>query len=98
MKNLQKLKVIFLIFTIVLASEAIAADQILPVSKPTPDKETKIKVEQKKYIYPKKKPALKKQCLKNKVTFPNIAFINIFRPQISFQTTIYSGKIAKRRT
>ena len=52
MKNLLKQKVIFLIFTIFLASEAIAADRILPVPKPNPDQETKIKTAQKKNIYP----------------------------------------------
>ena len=61
MKNLFKLKVIFLIFTIILAAKAIAAEQILPMPKPTPDKETKIKAAQKKYIYPKKKPTLQKK-------------------------------------
>ena len=64
MKNLHKLKVIFLIYTIFLASEAIAADRILPVPKPTPDQETKIKTAQKKHIYPEKKPALKKEKVK----------------------------------
>jgi hypothetical protein len=61
MTNLRKLKVIFLIFPIFLASEAIAADRIFPVSKPTPDQETKIKAAEKKYIYPEKKPTLKKE-------------------------------------
>ena len=63
MKNQNKLKAIFLIFTIFLASEAIATDQILPVPKPTPDQETKIKTAQKKYIYPEKKPTLKKESV-----------------------------------
>ena len=61
MKNLHELKVIFLIYTIFLASEAIAADRILPVPKPSPDQETKIKTAQKKHIYPEKKPTLKKE-------------------------------------
>ena len=61
MKNLLLLKVIFLIFTIILTSQAVAADRILPISKPTPDKETKIKTAQKKSIYPEKKPILKKE-------------------------------------
>jgi len=65
MKNLHKLKVIFLIYTIFLASEAIAADRIFPVPKPTPDQETKIKTAQKKHIYPEKKPALKKKKSKS---------------------------------
>ena len=61
MKNLLKLKVIFLIFAIISTSQAIAADRILPLPKPTPDKETKTKVAQKKYIYPEKKPTRKKE-------------------------------------
>ena len=61
MKNLRKLKVLFLIFTIIFTSEAIGADRILPIPKPSPDEETKIKTAQKKHIYPKKKPSLKKE-------------------------------------
>ena len=64
MKNLFQLKVIFLIFTIIFASQAIAADRILPIPKPTPDKETIIKTAQKKRIYPEKKPTLKKEKIK----------------------------------
>ena len=44
MKNLDKHKVVFLIFAIIFTTEAIAADRILPIPKPTPDKETKIKI------------------------------------------------------
>ena len=61
MKNLLLLKVIFLIFTIIFTSQAVAADRILPIPKPTPDKETKIKTAQKKRILPEKKPTLKKE-------------------------------------
>ena len=61
MKKLHKLKVIFLIFTIIFTSQAAAADRILPLPKPTPDKETKIKTAQKKNIYPEKKPTLEKE-------------------------------------
>jgi len=61
MKYLVNLKVIFLIFSVILTSKAIAADQILPAAKPVPDKEIKIKTEQKKIIYPEKKPAEKKE-------------------------------------
>jgi soluble lytic murein transglycosylase len=60
MKNLLKLKVIFLIFTIIFTSQSIAADQILPLSKPKPDEETKIKTAQKKHIYPEKRPRTEK--------------------------------------
>ena len=61
MKNQGKLKVIFLIFTIIFALEVAVADTILPVPKPTPDQETKIKTAQKKNIYPEKKPTLRKE-------------------------------------
>ena len=45
MKNLRKLKVIFLIFAIIFTTQATAADRILPIPKPTPDEETKVKIE-----------------------------------------------------
>ena len=61
MKNLLKLKVILLVFATILTSEVIAEDRILPIPRPTPDKETKIKTAEKKYIYPQKKPTLKKE-------------------------------------
>ena len=61
MKNQSKLKVIFLIFTIIFTLDVAVADQILPVPKPTPDQETKIKTAQKKNIYPEKKPTLRKE-------------------------------------
>ena len=61
MKKQDKLKVIFFIFTIIFTLEVAAADQILPMPKPTPDQETKIKTAQKKYIYPEKKPILRKE-------------------------------------
>ena len=61
MKNLLKLKVILLVFTIIFTSGVIAEDRILPIPKPTPDKETKIKTAEKKHIYPQKKPTLKKE-------------------------------------
>jgi len=56
MKNLLKLKVIILIFSIFFASQTVAADRILPIPKPTVDQETKKKTEKKKEIYPQKKP------------------------------------------
>ena len=56
MKKLFKHKVLFLGFTIILTVNSLAADKILPKPKPTPDKEIVTKVNQKKYIYPQKKP------------------------------------------
>ena len=55
MKNLLQLKAIILIFTIIFTSQAISADRILPIPKPTPDKETKIKTAQKKNVFILKK-------------------------------------------
>ena len=59
MKNLLKLKVIILIFSIFFASQTVAADRILPIPKPIADQETKKKTEKKKEIYPQKKPTEK---------------------------------------
>lgn len=61
MKNLIKFNIIFLAFFIIFSSKSIAADRILPLPKPSPDQETKIKTAQKKNIYPEKKPSLKKE-------------------------------------
>ena len=61
MKNLFILKVVFLIFSITFTSQSIAADRILPLSKPAPDQETKIKTAKKKEIYPQKKPEVRKE-------------------------------------
>ena len=60
MKNLTKLKVFFLVFSIIFSSQSIAADRILPLPKPTVDSEIKATTEKKKYIYPEKKPFVKK--------------------------------------
>ena len=48
MKNWLKLNVIILIFSIFLTSEAIAADRILPIPKPTVDQEAKKKTAKKR--------------------------------------------------
>ena len=64
MKKQLKFKVIFLIFSIIITSKAIAADEILPIPKPTPDKEIKTKVAEKKHVYPQKKPDIKKKEVK----------------------------------
>ena len=61
MKNLVKLKVIFLAIFIIFTSQTIAAGQILPIPKPKIDEETVIKTAKKKEIYPKKKPDGKKE-------------------------------------
>lgn len=59
MRNLLKLNVIILMFSIIFASHTLAADRILPIPKPTVDQEIKKKTAKKKEIYPQKKPAKK---------------------------------------
>ena len=61
MKNLIKLSTIFLAIFIIFSSKSVAADRILPLSKPAVDEDTKIKTAEKKHIYPEKKPTLKKE-------------------------------------
>ena len=61
MKNLIKLKVFLLVFSVIFAYESIAADLILPSPKPVVDKETIEKTAKKKEIYPQKKPETKKE-------------------------------------
>ena len=61
MSNLIKLKVILLVFSIFFIHESVAAERILPIPKPTVDQEIKSEIERKKYIYPQKKPDLKKK-------------------------------------
>ena len=56
MKNLSKLIVIFLALFIIFSTKSIAADRILPLSKPSVDEEAKTITAKKKIIYPKKKP------------------------------------------
>ena len=61
MKNIIKINVIFLVISIIFSSNSIAGENILPLPKPSLDKETKEIVAKKKLIYPKKKPEEKKE-------------------------------------
>ena len=63
MRNIIKLNVFFLVFYIIFSSHTIASDKILPLPKPTLDKETKKIIAKKKNIYPKKKPSEENQPL-----------------------------------
>jgi len=54
-----KLSVIFLAISIILSSQSLAADRILPLPKPSVDEEAKIITAKKKEIYPQKKPIKK---------------------------------------
>ena len=55
MRNLLKLNVIILMFSIIFTSHTFAADRILPIPKPTVDRETKKKTAKIEEIYPQKK-------------------------------------------
>ena len=61
MKYLVKLKVILLVFFATFVSNALAADRILPLPRPVPDKEAVTITAKKKEIYPQKKPVEKKE-------------------------------------
>ena len=61
MKYLVKLKVILLVFFATFVSNALAADRILPLPRPVPDKEAVTITAKKKEIYPQKKPIEKKE-------------------------------------
>ena len=61
MKNFLNLFVFFLLFYLIFTVKTIAAEQILPLPKPTIDKETKVKVEKSKNIYPEKKTNKKRR-------------------------------------
>jgi len=61
MKNLVKVKVILLVFSIIFTSLSFSADLLLPLPKPVIDEEIKAKSAEKKAIYPQKKPGEKKQ-------------------------------------
>ncbi len=60
MKKTIEINVIFLVIFIIFSSQSIAKENILPLPKPTIDKETKEIIAKKKRIYPKKKPVEKK--------------------------------------
>ena len=60
MKNLVKLKVILLVFSIIFTSPSFGSDRILPLPKPVVDQDRKAETAKKKEIYPKKKPEAEK--------------------------------------
>ena len=59
--NFIKLKVIILTIFMFFATQGVAGERILPLSKPFVDDETKKKVSKSKEIYPQIKPSLKKE-------------------------------------
>ena len=81
MKNLIKLKVILLVFTMIFAPSASAGNKILPVPKPLVDEEIKLKTAKKKHIYPQKKPENKSAISNEQTDEPSqeiTAEINIY--------------------
>ena len=68
MRNIVKLKVFLLVFSIIFTSASIGAEKILPLPKPNVDSETKAKTLKKKEIYPEEKPKLKKETKKIETT------------------------------
>ena len=65
MKKLATHKVIFVTLFMFICTESIGANPILPLSRPSIDKETKKKLANDKNIYPESKPYLKKEKLKS---------------------------------
>ena len=59
MKNIIKINVFFLVIYIIFSSQSIAVENILPLPKPTIDKDTKEIIAKKKIIYPKERPSKK---------------------------------------
>ena len=59
MQNLNISKVLLLLFFIIFTTKQVHAGNILPLPKPSVEKEIKEKVAKKKNIYPKKKPTKK---------------------------------------
>ena len=67
MSNFIKLKTIILTLLMIFSVHSIAANTILPLPKPSVDKETKDKVTKKKIIYPQKKPSIQSKEVKNEI-------------------------------
>tara|TARA_B100000700_G_scaffold253923_1_gene285965 strand:- start:374 stop:2590 length:2217 start_codon:yes stop_codon:yes gene_type:complete len=95
MRKLIKLKVIFLVFFVVFASQSIADNSILPKAKPKVDEETKIKTAKKKEIYPQKKPTTKKVVETVKKQKEEKKDLNVIYPQKKPITVKVEKKIEK---
>ena len=108
MKNRLKLNVIILVFSILFTSQAVAADRILPIPKPTVDQETKEKTAKKKEIYPQKKPTQEikitaevlEESTESKIIYPQkkpVIFQKKIDKAVAKSTILSSGdlKIAK---
>ena len=91
MKNLIRLKVILLVFTMIFTSATLAGDKILPMAKPSVDEEIKIKTAKKKEIYPKKKPKKEKK-VKTQDAADETQESLVDTNQTSAEATIYPQK------
>jgi len=63
MKNLLKVKVFLLVFSIIFTSVSISANKLLPLPKPTIEKKIKVESAKKKQLYPQKKPFNEKKIV-----------------------------------
>ena len=61
MNNIVKIKVIFVLFSLIFTTISFSAEPIVPLPKPTVDIEIKKETAKKKQIYPQKKPQEKKE-------------------------------------
>jgi soluble lytic murein transglycosylase len=93
MYKLIKHKVIFLTIFMFFSVQSMAADQILPVPKPTIDNEIKKEVAKKKQIYPEKKPQFKKKITNESSSDTASAEINEeIQNEVSSNVIIYPKK------
>jgi soluble lytic murein transglycosylase len=100
MKNLRNINVVPFLFFVFLVSQVVAAEIILPKSKPIIDQKTKITTTKKKEIYPEQKPQLIKK--KTEITKTKDEII-IFPPKkpLAFKKktvrSIYKSKLVSQK-
>ena len=90
MKNLRKLYVVPLLFSVFLVSQVVAAESLLPKSKPVIDHNTKIVTAKKKVIYPEKKPQMIKKKTKIAKTEDEIIIYPEKKPLVFKEKTVKS--------
>ena len=100
MKNLRKLNVVPLIFSVLLVSQVVTAEPILPKSKPIIDQKTKITTAKKKGIYPEKKPQIIKKKTEISKTDDEIIIYPQKKPLIFKKKTVkstYKSKLLSQK-
>jgi len=90
MKNLRKLYVVPLLFSVFLVSQVVTAKSLLPKSKPVIDQKTKIDTARKKVIYPEKKPQMIKKKTKIAKTEDKIIIYPEKKPLVFKKKTVKS--------